>query len=68
MEKVMEGSQATLDGLHLVNENHTEEYFRVQWERQRSMQLNAIETGTSRALYTKLEGLVELEDQLRDSE
>lgn len=67
MEKVLKENQLELDKL-LTQHNHTEDYFADQWQRQREMQLSAIETGTSRTLYQKLESLVEMEDLLRDSE
>lgn len=63
----MSQSQATLDRVLLHDDSLTEDHLGAQWTRQQAMQLNAIETGTSRALYAKLERLVELEEQLRDS-
>lgn len=67
MEKVLRKSQCELDNL-LQHHNYSENYFAEQWERQRIMQLDIIETGNSRALYKKLEALIELEDMLRESE
>lgn len=67
MEKLLQENQLELDKL-LNQHNHTEDYFADQWRRQREMQLSAIETGTSRTLYQKLESLVEMEGLLRDSE
>lgn len=67
MERVLQNSQSTLDNL-LQHHNHSEIYFEEQWKRQREMQLNIIESGNSKALYKKLEALIELEEMLRDSE
>lgn len=67
MEKVLQQNQHELDNL-LQRHNYSENYFADQWERQRTMQLNIIETGKSQDLYKKLEGLIEMEDMLRESE
>ncbi|OAV86997.1 hypothetical protein PTTG_02018 [Puccinia triticina 1-1 BBBD Race 1] len=66
IEQVMRDAQDVLRDLGATT-GHQFGYFKLQWERQREMQLSAMETPTKRETRELVEELVVLEDKIRDA-
>ncbi|KAA1111771.1 hypothetical protein PGT21_011422, partial [Puccinia graminis f. sp. tritici] len=68
--QVEEAMKTALEKLKEIEDNfgHSTVYLADQWIRQRECQLSAMETESERDMMRQVEELVELEDQLRDTQ
>jgi hypothetical protein len=69
-KQVEEAMKTALEKLKEIEDNfgHSTVYLADQWIRQRECQLSAMETESERDMMRQVEELVELEDQLRDTQ